>query len=172
MRWDRRNCDEVLTKLFKVTCGDLQSHAKSTKYYPLTIMSQADLQNLVDFLKPYGYSFLSKLYSQGWILGQEYIFPTFRSLLSSHPDIISLFLLLVTLYMSLMVLNTVSRLMYSFVMGILRMSVMVALVLGAVWIVKAGRGEDATEMFAGGVQWVLGKGKQYVWNATGNFLNR
>jgi len=76
------------------------------------------------------------------------------------------------LYVSLVVLNTASRWLYSFVMGIMRMAVMGALVLGVVWAIKVGQGEDATETVSGGLQWAMDKGKRYVWNAAGEFLNR
>ena len=135
-------------------------------------MSQADIQSLLDYLKSLSFSFISKAYLQGWSLSQEYVFPTVRSLLSSHPDITSLFLLLITLYVSLMVLSTASRWMYSFIMGIFRMAVMLVLILGAVWVVKVGQGEDASPKIAGVFQWAMDKGKRYVWNAAGELFNR
>jgi hypothetical protein len=135
-------------------------------------MSNLDFQSLVNTLKSYSYYFLSKSSSQGWAVGQEYVFPTIRSLLANHPDITSLFLLLIVLYVSLMVLTTASRWMYSFVMGILRMVFVAALILGAVWVVKVGQGENGKETLSGGAQWVMDKGKQYVWNAAGEMFNR
>lgn len=135
-------------------------------------MLQANLQSLLDYSKSLSFSFLSKTYSQGWLLGQEYVFPTLRSLLSSHPDITSLFLLLITFYVSLMVLSTASRWMYSLIMGTIRMAVMLALLLGAVWVIRVGQGEDSLPKVPGGIQWAMDKGKQYVWNAVGELLNR
>jgi Nuclear pore assembly and biogenesis len=136
------------------------------------IMSQLDLQSLLDYLKSYSFSFLSKSYSQGWTLCQEYVLPALRSLLSSHPDIASLFLLLITLYVSLMVLNTASRWMYSLVLGIVRMFFMMALVVGALWVVRVGQGKDTSEDVLGNVQWAMDKGKQYIWNVVGDLLHR
>jgi len=135
-------------------------------------MSQADLQSLLDYLRSSLFSFVSRIYLGGWSLGQEYVFPSLRSVLSSHPDITSLFVLLITFYVSLMVLNTASRWMYSFIMGTVRMAVMLALVLGTVWVIKVGQGEDALQMVAGGVQWAMDKGKQYIWNAAGELFKR
>jgi uncharacterized membrane protein len=131
-----------------------------------------DIDTLLEHAKTYSSQFLSKSFSTGYGLARDYVFPTLRSLLSSHPDITSLLLLLVTLYVSLMVLNTASRWMYSAVMGVVKMVVMLALILGAVWVVKTGQGENATENMAGGVQWAMGKGKRYAWNAAGGYLNR
>ncbi len=131
-----------------------------------------DLQHLADYLKSASFAAVNKSFSEGWAVTQDYVFPTLRSLLSSHPDITSLFLLLIMLYVSLVVLNTASRWLYSFVMGIVRMAVMGALVLGVVWAIKVGQGEDATETVSGGLQWAMDKGKRYVWNAAGEFLNR
>jgi len=135
-------------------------------------MSNFDLQSLIDYAKSYSYAFLAKSSSQGYSLGREYVFPTLRSLLSNHPDITSLFLILITLYISLVVLNTASRWMYSFVMGIIRMAFLAALVLGAVWVIKVGQGENGSETITGGAQWVMDKGKRYVWNAAGEMFNR
>jgi hypothetical protein len=136
------------------------------------VMSQLDFQSLIDYAKSYSYAFLAKTSSHGYTLGQDYVFPTLRKLLSSHPDITSLFLLLITLYISILVLNTASRWMYSFIMSIVRMVFLAALVLGAVWVIKVGQGENGSETAAGGVQWVMDKGKRYVWNAAGEMLNR
>jgi len=47
-----------------------------------------------------------------------------------------------------------------------------ALVLGAMWVIKVGQGENASESVSGGVQWAMDKGKRYVWNAAGEMLNR
>jgi hypothetical protein len=62
--------------------------------------------------------------------------------------------------------------MYSFIMGVFRMAVMLVLILGAVWVVKVGQGEDASPKIAGSVQWAMEKGKRYVWNAAGELFNR
>jgi hypothetical protein len=135
-------------------------------------MSSTDLQSLVDFLKSISGSFLNKSFTEGSNAFQNYVFPTLRSLLSSHPDIMSLFLLLITLYVSILVLNTASRWMYSFVMGIVRMVFMGALVMGVVWAIKVGQGEDASATMNGGIQWAINKGKQYVFGAAGELFNR
>jgi phosphoglycerol transferase MdoB-like AlkP superfamily enzyme len=132
----------------------------------------SDLNTILEYAKSYSSQFLNKSFSTSYAFAQDYVYPTFRSLLSSHPDIASLLVLLVTLYVSLMVLNTASRWMYSFIMGFVRMVVLAGLVAGAVWVVKTGQGENATESMAGGVQWAMDKGKRYVWDAAGNFLNR
>ena len=152
--------------------GIFKLHVRHRRCYPRAIMSNFDLQSLIDYAKSYSYAFLAKSSSQGYSLGREYVFPTLRSLLSSHPDITSLFLILITLYISLVVLNTASRWMYSFVMGIVRMAFLAALVLGAVWVIKVGQGENGSETITGGAQWVMDKGKRYVWNAAGEMLNR
>jgi hypothetical protein len=128
--------------------------------------------SVVETLKSYSAQFLSKSASTSYAAAQDYVFPTLRSLLSTHPDITSLFLLLITLYVSLMVLNTATRWMYSTVIGFVKMLVMLALILGVVWVVKVGQGENGTESIAGGAQWVMDKGKRYIWNAAGEFLNR
>ena len=52
------------------------------------------------------------------------------------------------------------------------MAVMAALILGAVWVIKAGQGEDASKAVGGSVQWAMDKGKRYIWNTAGDFLNR
>lgn len=52
------------------------------------------------------------------------------------------------------------------------MAVMLALLLGAVWVIRVGQGEDASPKVPGGIQWAMDKGKQYVWNAAGELLNR
>ena len=135
-------------------------------------MSHLDLQGLLDLAKSYSYAFLAKSTSQGYALSQEYIFPILRNLLSSHPDITSPFLLLITLYISLMILNTASRWIYSFVISILRMIFMATLVLGAVWVIKVGQGENGSEAVAGGVHWVVDKGKRYFWNPADEMFNR
>jgi hypothetical protein len=153
-------------------CRDLQPRL-SLRLSPCTaIMSQLELQSLLDYLKSYSISFFSESYSQGWVLYQEYVMPTLRSLLSSHPDITSLFLLLITLYVSLMVLNTASRWMYSLVLGIIRMLFMMALVLGALWVIRVGQGEDGPEAVKGGIQSAMDKGKQYIWDVMGEFFQR
>jgi hypothetical protein len=131
-----------------------------------------DLNTIIEYLKSFSVQFLNKTFSTSYTFAQEYVFPTLRSLLSSHPDITSLLLLLFLLYASLVVLNTASRWMYSFILGFLRMVVMLALVLGAVWVIKVGQGENATEHISGGVQWAMGKGKRYVWDAAGDLLKR
>jgi len=135
-------------------------------------MSSNDFQSVIDFLKSASSKILSKTYSEGWTLGQNHVFPLVRSLLSNHPDIASLLLLLITLYVSLMVLNTASRWMYSMVMTIVRMVFLVAMVLGAIWLVKVGQGEDGAETVMNSVQWALNKGRRFAWNAAGEFFNR
>jgi hypothetical protein len=135
-------------------------------------MSSSDFQNLLDFLKSISGSVLNQSYKEGSNALQNYVFPTLRSLLSSHPDIMSLFLLLITLYVSLMVLNTASRWMYSFVMGIVRMVFMGALVLGVVWAIKVGQGEDPSATVNGITQWAMNKGKQYSWSAASKLFNK
>jgi hypothetical protein len=126
-----------------------------------------DLQGALDYAKSMGYSFLSETYSQGYALTEQHIAPTVRSLLSNHPDIASLALLLIVFYISLLVLNTASRWMYSVVMSIVRLLFMAALVLGAVWVVKVGRGEDGLQTVTDGVQWAVEKGREYAWNVAG-----
>jgi hypothetical protein len=135
-------------------------------------MSSTDLQSLVEFLKSISGSFLNKSFAEGSSAFRNYVFPTLRSLLSSHPDIMSLFLLLITLYVSLLVLNTASRWMYSFVMGFVRMLFMGALVLGVVWAIKVGQGEDASATMNGGIQWAINKGKRYVFGAAAELFKR
>lgn len=71
-----------------------------------------------------------------------------------------------------MVLNTASRLLYSAVMGVVRMLFFGGLVLGAVWMIKIGQGGDTSQTFANGLQWVVDKGKRYVWNAAGDLFNQ
>jgi hypothetical protein len=85
----------------------------------------------------------------------------------------SLFLMLITLYVSLMVLNTASRLIYSFIFGMIRMAVMGVLILGVVWVIKAGQGDIDTvsNALVDNVQWVMDQGKRYIWNAAGDLLN-
>jgi len=134
-------------------------------------MSQ-DVQTILDYAKSIGFSFLSKAYTQGYALTEQYILPTLRSLLSNHPDVASLLLLLITFYVSLLVLNTASRWMYSIVMSLVRLFFMAALVLGAVWVVKVGRGEDAVKTVSEGMQRVMYMGRQYAWAAAGQVLNR
>jgi len=51
-------------------------------------MSQ-DVQTILDYAKSIGFSFLSKAYTQGYALTEQYILPTLRSLLSNHPDVAS-----------------------------------------------------------------------------------
>jgi hypothetical protein len=118
------------------------------------------------------YKVLSKTYTGSWTVAEEYILPMFRSLLSSHPDIASLLLLLIVLYVSLMVLSTASRFMYSMVMTVVRMAVLAAMVLGAVWLVKVGQGQNGTETVSNGLNWAVNKGRQYAFQAAGEFLNR
>lgn len=62
--------------------------------------------------------------------------------------------------------------MYSIVMSLVRLFFMAALVLGAAWVVKVGRGEDAVETVSQTVQWVMDKGRQYAWSAAGQVFNR
>lgn len=135
-------------------------------------MSQTELQALLDYAKSVFYKVASTVYSEGWKISQDYVIPTVRSVSSTHPDIASLFVLLITLYISLRVLNTASRWMYSIVMSIVRMVIFGVLVLGAVWMVKVGQGEDASKTVTDGVQWAMDKGRQYVWNAAGELFNR
>ena len=49
---------------------------------------------------------------------------------------------------------------------------MAALVLGAVWVVKVGRGEDAVKTVSEGMQKVMYQGRKYAWAAAGQVLNR
>jgi hypothetical protein len=81
--------------------------------------------------------------------------------------------MLITLYVSLMVLNTASKLIYSFIFGMIRMAVMGVLVLGVLWVIKAGQGDIDTvsNVLGGSVQWIMDQGKRYIWNATGDLLN-
>ena len=127
---------------------------------------------MLDYAKSIAVSLLSKAYIQGYVLTEQYILPTLRSLLSNHPDVASLLLLLITLYVSLLVLNTASRWMYSIIMSLVRLFFMAALVLGAVWVVKVGRGEDIVKTVGGGMQWTMDKGRQYAWAAAGQVLHR
>lgn len=169
------DCLHILSVSVKIVTRKHKSVSGSSTHPPTLpfglVMSQGDLQSLLGYLKSLSFSFLSKTYLQGWSFGQEYVVPTFRSLLSSHPDITSLFLLLITFYVSLMILTTASRWMYSFIMGIFRMTVMLVLILGTVWVIKVGQGEDASPKVAGGVRWVMDKGKRYVWDAAGELFN-
>ena len=71
-----------------------------------------------------------------------------------------------------MVLNTASRWIYSFIFGLIRMTIMAALVLALVWVIEAGQGEDASNTVGGSLEWAVDTGKRYVWNAVGDFLNR
>jgi hypothetical protein len=131
-----------------------------------------DLQSVLDYAKSTGYSFLSKTYSQGYALTEQHVAPTVRSLLSNHPDIASLALLLIIFYISLLVLNTASRWMYSIIMSVVRLLFMAALVLGVVWVVKVGRGEDAVQTVTDSVQWAVEKGREYAWNVAGQVFKR
>jgi hypothetical protein len=131
-----------------------------------------DLQSALDYAKSTGYSFLSKTYSQGYALTEQHVAPTVRSLLSNHPDIASLALLLIIFYISLLVLNTASRWMYSIIMSVVRLLFMAALVLGVVWVVKVGRGEDAVQTVTDSVQWAVEKGREYAWNVAGQVFKR
>jgi hypothetical protein len=49
---------------------------------------------------------------------------------------------------------------------------MLALVLGLVWVIEAGQGEDTLKAAKGSLEWAMDKGKRYIWNAAGDFLNR
>src|SRR5579871_5560416 len=162
--WDgifNKHChDDTLTLSFYLPPQNIRD---------LPAMSSNDFQSVIDFLKSASSKILSKTYSEGWTLGQNHVFPLVRSLLSNHPDIASLLLLLITLYVSLMVLNTASRWMYSMVMTIVRMVFLVAMVLGAIWLVKVGQGEDGAETVMNSVQWALNKGRRFAWNAAGEF---
>jgi hypothetical protein len=62
--------------------------------------------------------------------------------------------------------------MYSFVMGFVRMLFMGALVLGVVWAIKVGQGEDASATMNGGIQWAINKGKRYVFGAAAELFKR
>ena len=57
-------------------------------------------------------------------------------------------------------------------MGTVRMAIMLALVLGVVWVIRVGEGEDASLKAMEGVQWVMDKGKRYIWNAALELFNR
>jgi hypothetical protein len=70
------------------------------------------------------------------------------------------------------VLNTASRWMYSIIMSIVRLLFMGALVLGAIWVVKVGRGEDAVQTVTDSVQWAAEKGRKYAWNVAGQVFKR
>jgi hypothetical protein len=132
-----------------------------------------ELQSILDYAISISFFFLSKAYILGYTLTTQYIFPIVRYILSNHPDVVSLFLLLLSLYISLLVLNMASRWMYSIVMGFVRLFLMAVLVLGAVWVVKVSRGEDAVQMVSQNVLWAMDKGRQYAWNMAGQaFFNR
>jgi len=135
-------------------------------------MSSADLNNLFEYVKSLSAQILNKSASSTWYVSKEHIAPTLRNLLQSHPDFTSLLLLLITLYVSIMVLTTASRWMYSAVMTMVKLVFTMALILGAVWVVKVGQGENATETVTSGIQWTMNQGKRYVWNAAGEILNR
>jgi hypothetical protein len=60
--------------------------------------------------------------------------------------------------------------MYSLIMGLIRMAFMLTLLLGAVWVIRVGQGEDVPAHVTGGLQWAMDKGKQYVWNAAGELF--
>ena len=96
------DCDEAKQKRVGIF-----THSNSLS--PTLLRRVMDAQIILDYAKSYFYAFISKAYAQGWVFGEQYVFPTLRNLLSSHPDITSLFLLLLVLYISLMVLNTASR---------------------------------------------------------------
>jgi hypothetical protein len=49
-------------------------------------------------------------------------------------------------------------------MGILLLAFMLALVVGALWIIEVGQlGEDASTDMALKFRWAMGKGKEYAW---------
>ena len=135
-------------------------------------MSSNDLQNVIDFVKSVSAKVAGKTYTQGMALSEAYVFPTLRSLLSSHPDIASLLVLLIVLYISITVLTTASRFVYSMVMSIVRMVVLAGMILGTVWLVKVGQGQNGTETVLNSVQWAVNKGRQFAWNAAGEYLKR
>jgi Nuclear pore assembly and biogenesis len=126
----------------------------------------SDVQTVINALKWFHVNVISHVYVKAYTLSQKYILPTAQSLASRHPDLASLLLLLILLYVSLMVLRTASRWMYSLVVGIVRTAFILLLLLGTIWIIKVGQGDDKTaDKFASSFQWALNKGKQVAWNA-------
>jgi Nuclear pore assembly and biogenesis len=135
-------------------------------------MAKDNTDVVLDYLKSNLYTLANTSYEIGTTFAQDYVVPGLRSLFSTHPDIASLLLLLLILYTSLMILNTATRWMYSFVMTVIRMIFLAALVLGAVWIIKIGQGEDASASVASSVDWAKAKGREYILNIAGGFINR
>ena len=67
-----------------------------------------------------------------------------------------------------MVFSMASRWMHFLIMGVIRVAVLLALILGLVWVIKT---EDASSAVMVAGRRAMNEGKRYVWNYAGEVLN-
>lgn len=64
--------------------------------------------------------------------------PPLKSLTSSNPDLWSVFVLLLILYLSLLILSHTTRMLYSFLVTMIRMALVVAMAAVGFWMYQRG----------------------------------
>jgi hypothetical protein len=76
--------------------------------------------------------------------------PLIKSAVNSNPDLTSILLLLIILYISLMILNHVTRMMYSLILTAVKLVVLAIIITAVFWVSARGvQGvyEDAVQIF-------------------------
>jgi glucan phosphoethanolaminetransferase (alkaline phosphatase superfamily) len=64
--------------------------------------------------------------------------PPLKSLTSADPDLVSVLLLVLILYISLLILSHTTRMLYSFVVTMIRLALVVAMAAVAFWMYQRG----------------------------------
>lgn len=64
--------------------------------------------------------------------------PALEDALKSNPDLTSILVLLIIVYVSLLILGYVSRMIYAFVMGIVKLTVICLVLIVVLWVAQRG----------------------------------
>jgi Nuclear pore assembly and biogenesis len=64
--------------------------------------------------------------------------PTIKNALKSNPDLTSILILLIILYVSLLILGHVTRMMFSFVTGIIKLAIICLVLIAILWVAQRG----------------------------------
>ncbi|KAA8903416.1 hypothetical protein TRICI_005706 [Trichomonascus ciferrii] len=84
---------------------------------------------------------------QAYVVG----YPIVKNALKSNPDLTSVLLLLIILYISLLILSHATRMIYSTIMSFVKLTVVAIILLGIFWIAIRGVGgtyDDLATRFA------------------------
>lgn len=76
--------------------------------------------------------------------------PIVRNALKSNPDLTSVLILVVILYISLLILGHVTRMMFAFVTGIIKLTLICLVLVAILWVAQrgvTGAMDDAYQVF-------------------------